>query len=98
MQNLKKRMASCRFGTTIIDELRLCFTAEPSFLQSMSLITIGERISFDKFSMVRIVGQHFRYLFKVFDDKNNQVGSLYFGQYGDKVAGGSKCKILFYIV
>lgn len=76
-------MASCRFGTTIIDELRLCFTAEPSFLQSMSLITIGERISFDKFSMVRIVGQHFRYLFKVFDDKNNQVGSLYFGQYGD---------------
>ena len=76
-------MASCRFGTTIIDELRLCFTAEPSFLQSMCLITIGERISFDKFSMVRIVGQHFRYLFKVFDDKNNQVGSLYFGQYGD---------------
>lgn len=77
-------MVSCsRFGETIIDELRLCYMAEPSFLESMSLIVVGERIDFGDFSMVRIVGQHFRYLFKVFDRMNNQVGSLYFGQYGD---------------
>ena len=76
-------MASCKLGTTIIDELRLCYTAEPLFLESMSLIAIGERIDFGDFSMLRIVGKHFRYLFKVFDEMNNQIGCLYFGQYGD---------------
>lgn len=74
-------MASCKLGTTIIDELRLCYTAEPSLLDALSSVTLGERIDFTDFSMVRIVGQHFRYLFKVFVDKE-QVGNFYYGQYG----------------
>lgn len=76
-------MASCKLGTTIIDELRLCYIAEPSFLDDLSLTAVGERIDFADFSMVRIIGQHFRYLFKVLDAHNNQVGNLYFGQYGN---------------
>ena len=74
-------MASCKLGTTIIDELRLCYIAEPSFLDDLSLTAVGERIDFADFSMVRILGQHFRYLFKVFIGKK-QVGNLYYGQYG----------------
>lgn len=75
-------MASCKLGTTIIDELRLCYIAEPSLLNDLSSVPLGERIDFADFSMVRIIGQHFRYLFKVLDAHNNQVGNLYFGQYG----------------
>lgn len=74
-------MASCKLGTTIIDELRLCYVAEPSILDNLSSAALGERIDFTDFSMVRIVGQHFRYLFKVFVDKK-QVGNFYYGQYG----------------
>lgn len=74
-------MASCKLGTTIIDELRLCYIAEPSFLDDLSLTAVGERIDFADFSMVRILGQHFRYLFKVFIGKK-QVGNFYYGQYG----------------
>lgn len=74
-------MASCKLGTTIIDELRLSYIAEPSFLDDLSLTAVGERIDFADFSMVRILGQHFRYLFKVFVGKK-QVGNFYYGQYG----------------
>ena len=79
----QKRMVSCsKLGETIIDELRLCYIAEPSLLNDLSSVPLGERIDFADFSMVRIIGQHFRYLFKVLDAHNNQVGNLYFGQYG----------------
>lgn len=77
-------MASCKLGTTIIDELRLCYLAEPSFLDDLSSAAVGERIDFADFSMVRIIGQHFRYLFKVFVGKK-QVGNFYYGQYGRTV-------------
>lgn len=76
-------MASCKLGTTIIDELRLCYIAEPSLLDNLSSVTFGGHIDFTNFSMIRIVGQHFRYLFRVFDNDKHQVGSLYFEQYGD---------------
>lgn len=76
-------MVSCKLGTTIIDELRLCYIAEPSLLDNLSSVTFGGHIDFTNFSMIRIVGQHFRYLFRVFDNDKHQVGSLYFGQYGD---------------
>ena len=80
----QKRMVSCsKLGETIIDELRLCYIAEPSLLNDLSSVPLGERIDFVYFSMVRIIGQHFRYLFKVLDAHNNQVGNLYFGQYGN---------------
>lgn len=60
-------MASCsKLGETIIDELRLCYVAKPSLLDNLSSAALGERIDFADFSMVRIIGQHFRYLFKVF--------------------------------
>lgn len=80
----QKRMVSCsKLGETIIDELRLCYIAEPSLLNDLSSVPLGERIDFVYFSKVRIIGQHFRYLFKVLDAHNNQVGNLYFGQYGN---------------
>ena len=63
--------------------MRLCYIAEPSLLNDLSSVSLGERIDFTDFSMVRIIGQHFRYLFKVLDAHNNQVGNLYFGQYGN---------------
>lgn len=75
-------MASCsKLGETIIDELRLCYVAKPSLLDNLSSAALGERIDFADFSMVRIIGQHFRYLFKVFIGKK-QVGNFYYGQYG----------------
>ena len=53
-----KGMASCsKLGETIIDELRLCYVAEPSLLDNLSSAAFGECIDFADFSIVRIVGQ-----------------------------------------
>lgn len=80
-------MAACkkrsRLGTTIIDELRLCYTAESCLLQTLSSTEVGKCTVFGTLSLYRIIGQHFRYVFIVVDEYRNEVGKLYFGRYGD---------------
>ncbi len=75
-------MANDRLGTTIIDELRLCFLAEPVFLDTLSGLRLGEHLDLDKFSILRVVAQNFEYYFNLI--ANEQVAAyIYFGRYGD---------------
>ena len=72
-----------RLGTTIIDELRLCFTAEPEFLQTLSLINLGERLDLENFSIIRTISDHFRYYYMVLNKEHHIVAYFYFGRNGD---------------
>lgn len=72
-----------KLGKTIIDELRLCFTAESEFLETISCLDFGERIDFERISIRRIVGQHFEYYYTVLDHNNNITAYMYHGRYGD---------------
>jgi hypothetical protein len=77
-------MTNDRLGQTIIDELRLCYVAEPELLDTLSLLEFGERVTFERFSVVRIVGQHFQFYYTLLDVNNLKVAYLYFGRYGDE--------------
>lgn len=77
-------MTNDRLGQTIIDELRLCYVAEPELLDTLSLLEFGERVTFERFSVVRIVGQHFQFYYTLLDVNNHKVAYLYFGRYGDE--------------
>ena len=75
-------MKNENLGKTIIDELRLCYVAEPTFLETLSQLGFGERITFDGIDVVRIVAQHFQYSYSLLHN-NMIMGYIYFGRYGD---------------
>lgn len=72
-----------RLGKVVIDELRLCFNAEPEFIEVLSSLAIGERVHFNKFSVIRIIGQHFKHYCTLFNEDKESVAVIYFGRYGD---------------
>jgi hypothetical protein len=76
-------MSNDRLGKVVIDELRLCFNAEPEFLEVLSSAAIGERIHFSKFSIIRTIGQHFKHYFTLLNKDKESVAVIYFGRYGD---------------
>lgn len=84
MSNLLIPMSNDRLGKVVIDELRLCFNAEPEFLEVLSSAAIGERVHFNKFSVIRTIGQHFKHYFTLFDEDKESVAVIYFGRYGDE--------------
>lgn len=81
MSNLLIPMSNDRLGKVVIDELRLCFNAEPEFLEVLSSAAIGKRIHFGKFSIIRTIGQHFKHYFTLLNKES--VAVIYFGRYGD---------------
>ena len=83
MSNLLIPMNNERLGKVVIDELRLCFNAEPEFIEVLSSLAIGERVHFNKLSVIRTVGQHFKHYFTLFDEDKESVAVIYFGRYGD---------------
>ena len=72
-------MSNGRFGNIVIDELRLCYCAEPEVLSSLQAIPVGERVDFDEFSIIRIISPHIKYSFGVVDANNKSIAYLYFG-------------------
>jgi hypothetical protein len=72
-----------RLGKVVIDELRLCFNAEPEFIEVLSSLAIGERVHFNKFSVIRTIGQHFKHYFSLLNEHKDSVAVIYFGRYGD---------------
>ena len=72
-----------RLGKVVIDELRLCFNAEPEFIEVLSSLAIGERVHFNKFSVIRTIGQHFKHYFSLLNEHKDGVAVIYFGRYGD---------------
>lgn len=73
-----------RLGTVIIDELRLCYTAKPLLLDTLRVIDMGERIYLNECSLLRTKGQHFNYQFVLSNVEDSELGTLYFGQFGDE--------------
>ena len=72
-------------GVPVIDELRLCYLAEPSLLQELSSIPIGHSAVFYGYIFVRIGGDRFEYTFVVFVDDTEdriEIGKIKFGRYG----------------
>lgn len=77
-------MAKEDLGRTILDELRICYTAEPVFLDYLSEVDFGEWKNFDEFSLFRVVSRHFHYAFDVVYNgcKNrSKVATIRFGHY-----------------
>ena len=72
-----------RLGKVVIDELRLCFNAEPEFIEVLSSLAIGERVHFNKLSIIRTIGQHFKHYFTLLNKDKESVAVIYFGRYGD---------------
>lgn len=72
-----------RLGKVVIDELRLCFNAEPEFIEILSSLAIGKRVHFNKFSVIRTIGQHFKHYFSLLNEHKDSVAVIYFGRYGD---------------
>lgn len=80
-------MAKNDLGKTIIDELRLCYEAEPTLLKDLSSLEIGGWITFDEFSLFRVVSRHFQYGFDVLycpdsSGPRSKVATIRFGHYG----------------
>lgn len=78
-------MAKNDIGRTIIDELRLCYTAEPSLLEELANIELGKWKEYGDFSLFRVISRHFQYSFDVVYNGNNnrpKVANLRFGHYG----------------
>lgn len=74
------------FGVPIIDELRLCYVAEPSLLKELAGIPIGHSAVFYGYIFVRIGGDRFEYTFVVFVDDTEdriEIGKIKFGRYGN---------------
>ncbi len=78
-------MASCKLGTTIIDELRLCYLAEPSFLDQLRCCKIAERVDLSDFYLIRVSSRYFHYTFHLCQDKHGhkQFATLNFDRIGD---------------
>lgn len=58
-------MARNDLGRTIIDELRLCYVAEPTLLAGLSETNFGERINYDDFALYRVGSRNFQCAFDV---------------------------------
>lgn len=84
-------MASCRNhdkrGTTILDGLRLCFSAEPSLFGHLSEIIIDKSTDIGRYTFHRIKGQHNSHVFIVthlHDGVCKEFGKLKFGFSNDE--------------
>ncbi len=81
-------MAKSDLGRTIIDELKLCYTAEPELLHDLSGLELGEKKCFGDYTLFRVVCDKFQYSYDVLynypNGQRSKVAFLYFGRYGEK--------------
>ena len=76
---------NARLGTPVVDELRLCYTAEPLLLEELSRVEIGGSISIAPFILFRVGGDRFEYMFSVCHGdigSREEVAMLKYGRYG----------------
>lgn len=74
-----------KFGTPVIDALRLCYVAEPSLLQDLSRLNIKSSWKIGDFTLNRIAPDRFEFYYIIFLDAEGarkELGSLKFGRYG----------------
>lgn len=74
-----------KLGVPVIDELRLCYVAEPLLLDELSGVEVGASYTLHPFILFRIGGDRFEYQFTVclgdIGDRE-EVACLKFGRYG----------------
>ena len=73
------------YGTPVIDELRLCYVAEPSLLQDLSHLNTRSSRKCEDFILDRVDGDRFEFFFNIYLDDNRtriELGSIKFGRYG----------------
>ena len=81
-------MAKNDLGHTIIDELRLCYTAESILLDELSKLKIGGWKDFGEFLLFRTVSRHFKYgfdvLYNLHPTGRKKVATLRFGHHSEQ--------------
>lgn len=79
-------MSTCkRLGQPVLDELRVCYVADPLLLDELSHVEIGRHLEFAPFVLIRRVGDRFEFLFSLFIVEAGgleEVGLFKFGRYG----------------
>ena len=58
------------YGTPVIDELRLCYVAEPSLLQDLSHLNTRSSRKCEDFILDRVDGDRFEFFFNIYLDEN----------------------------
>lgn len=74
-----------RLGTPVIDELRLCYLAEPSLLADLAAVNFGDCLVIEPFTLFRTGGDRFEFTFSVClgePGNRREVGMLKFGRFG----------------
>lgn len=74
-----------RLGSPVIDELRLCYLAEPLLLVELSSVEVGGNTIIEPFKLYRVGGDRFEYAFSVcaeIEDRWVEVAMLKFNRYG----------------
>lgn len=72
-------------GTPVIDELRLCYVAEPSLLEELSAVEVGSSVFVSPFVLYRVGGDRFQFQFVVSEGvigDREEVAYLKYGKYG----------------
>ena len=81
-------MAKKDLGRTILDELRLCYKAEPSLLKELTNVQYGDWKNYGDFYLFRVLSRHFQYAFNVLygPDLSNskKVATFRFSHYVEK--------------
>lgn len=74
-------------GTTIIDELKICYIADNTTLSDLKAIPVGNSRYISSYKFYRTTSHHFQYAFDIVNDKTDggweKVASGRFGRYGD---------------
>lgn len=73
-----------KIGTTIIDELKICYDVAPEMLREMRTVEMGAWTAIGKLNMVRFADRHFLYSFEVFSFEAELLGYIFFDQYSDR--------------
>lgn len=77
--------ASKHIGEPVIDELRICYVADPHLLAELSNIEIGGSQDFAPFTLYRQGGDRFEYMYALclgYMGDREEVGQFKFGRYG----------------
>ncbi len=73
------------FGEPVLDELRICYVADPLLLAELSKVEIGGYREYDPFSLFRKGGDRFEFMFALCLGEagdREEVGLFKFGRYG----------------
>ena len=80
----RMRQIKTNITTTIIDGLRLCYTAEPRLLEDLKGMILGEKTQHNGYLLYRIKSVHFDFAYAIKDANREDIGVLYFGQQLDE--------------